>query len=71
MSTANIKHILEELSQHIVKYIEECDIDTSEMEENDFKEIIIDFLESENSDLPDHENPMDFLNETIDSLLDD
>ena len=66
---SNIEQVLNQLAQHIVEYIIENNVII--LAEDGFKEILIDFLEFEHSDLPDHENPMDFLNETIDNLLGD
>jgi len=65
------KHAIELLAQEVVKYIRESDMDIDDIDDGDYSECLNDYLESENPNLPDHESSMDFLNETIESLLDD
>lgn len=72
-TTNSLVHLLEQLAQQVATYIKENneESDIEELEEEDLKDQLIDFLEAENANLPDHETPMDFLNETIDSLIND
>jgi hypothetical protein len=70
MSTSSTTSLIEKLAQAVVKYINESDVDIDELE-GDFTQPLIDWLQSENLDLPDHESALDLLNETIDSLLED